>query len=211
MIYKYNILNKNEPSIKSINNNDTIIIIEPRNFPDDSYYNSLYQRTTTKKNILFIFQSGKEYNMVFPEDIKVSEIYKSFSLKFGMDNNCFFLRFNSKNLQHNDESTFDIINGIKIYVLENNKLIGGSIVYKYGKVILCNIFNDDKKKMFETEIGVLNSTEELNNFIKKYTGKKIKKIKIGNKEIKEIKKGDLRSLSSFGINEDFDCFLETEN
>ena len=57
----------------------------------------------------------------------------------------------------------------------------------------------------------MNSTEELIDFIEINIFKKIKKIKIGNKENKQIKKGDLRSLSSFGINEDFDCFLETEN
>ena len=42
------ILKRDETSIDCINNNDIIIIIEPRNFPDDSYYISLQERTEKK-------------------------------------------------------------------------------------------------------------------------------------------------------------------
>ena len=92
-------MNKNEPSIRSIKNNDTIIIIEHRNFPDDSYYNSLFERKR-KKNIVFSFLEGNKYNMVLSEDIKISEIYKTFSLNFRIDNYCFSLRFiEHKNLK----------------------------------------------------------------------------------------------------------------
>jgi len=48
LIHNNLILNRNVTSIECINNNDVIIIIEPRNFPDDSYYKSLQKRTGEK-------------------------------------------------------------------------------------------------------------------------------------------------------------------
>jgi hypothetical protein len=80
------ILNRDEISIDCFNENDTIIIIEPRNFPDDSYYKSLKERTIKKGNIKFEFSSGKVINRIFPNDIKINEIYKSYNLEFGLDN-----------------------------------------------------------------------------------------------------------------------------
>ena len=53
LIYNNLILNRDETSINCINNNDIIIIIEPRNFPDDSFYNSLQERAEDKGCIQF--------------------------------------------------------------------------------------------------------------------------------------------------------------
>ena len=79
------ILNRDETSIECINENDIIIIIEPRNFPDDSYYKSLQERTEKKGNIRFDFPTGIKIYRVFPDDIKIYEIYKSYNLEFGLD------------------------------------------------------------------------------------------------------------------------------
>ena len=69
------ILNRDETSIECINENDIIIIIEPRNFPDDSYYKSLQERTKKKRNIGFLLSTGKRIYRVFPDDIKIYEIF----------------------------------------------------------------------------------------------------------------------------------------
>ena len=93
------ILNRDETSIEFINENDIIIIIEPRNFPDDSYYKSLQERTKNKGNIFFKFSLGKVIIEIFPDDIKIYEIYKSINLEFGLDINTYKLLSNGEQLK----------------------------------------------------------------------------------------------------------------
>jgi len=58
LIHNNLILNRDETSIECINENDVVIVVEPRNFPDDSYYKSLQERNK-KKEI---------YALYFPRD-----------------------------------------------------------------------------------------------------------------------------------------------
>ena len=55
-MHNNNILDEDESNIESILDNDNIIIIENRNYPnDDSYYNYLSKTNEKKLNILFTF------------------------------------------------------------------------------------------------------------------------------------------------------------
>ena len=58
----------------------------------------------------------------------------------------------------------------------------------------------------QESIGILNSIKYLKGLIQISLGeKKIKQLKIENKVIEE---GDIRSLNSLGIKNDFTCFVE---
>jgi len=46
LIHKNKIFNKDESSIDFISDNDRIIIIEPRYFPDEPYYNFLMEKSS---------------------------------------------------------------------------------------------------------------------------------------------------------------------
>ena len=80
------ILNRDETSIECINENDIIIIIEPRNFPDDSFYNSLQERTEDKGCIQFEFSSGESaIYRIFPYDIKIKFVKYISQLIWNLD------------------------------------------------------------------------------------------------------------------------------
>ena len=83
--------------------------------------------------------------------------------------------------------------------------------WKYGKIIIANVFdNTFYKNTTSIAIGTLNSINRLIYSIENYLFKKLKKIKIWNKEFykNEIKNFSLKSI---GINDNFDCFVEFEN
>ena len=60
LIHMNNILNKDETSIECISDNDKIIIIEPRNYPDNSYYESLTKNPSEKQNFFFSLPQEKK-------------------------------------------------------------------------------------------------------------------------------------------------------
>ena len=141
------ILNRDETSIETINNNDIIIIIEPRNFPDNSYYKSLQERNETKGSIRFEFTSGRgAINKVFHYGIKIYEIYKSINLEFWLDINTYNLMLNGVlkiNYQKNSSYMFDgailfniiaspacliWLGNFVIATIKYNKSIGNSII-----------------------------------------------------------------------------------
>ena len=86
MVYNDIILENDESSIDSISENDFVKIIDIRNNPDNSYFNTLQSIQKNKINFSFIFDNGKKQNLPLPEDIKISEILKAFYLKNGMEN-----------------------------------------------------------------------------------------------------------------------------
>ena len=199
------ILNRDETSIECINNNDIIIIIESRNFPDDSYYKSLQKRTVEKGNVSFLLSSGKKINKIFPNDIKVYELYKSINLEFGLDINAYKLLFNGETLKVNDHRDGSILFGLTLIFIEKQNLFTG---FLFGKIVLATI-NINKKIKFSKKIGILHSVkdliEETQNII---APKKLKELKIGNKV---IERDDTMSLLSLGIKNDFFCFAEYED
>ena len=136
------ILNRDETSIEFINENDIIIIIEPRNFPDDSYYKSLQERTENKRQISFEFSSGKRIYRIFPYDIKIYEIYKSINLEFGFDINSYYIYTNGKQLKINDQQEGSFLFGLTITIFEYNPLIRQS----FGKIVMVKIIYNKKNE-----------------------------------------------------------------
>ena len=198
------ILKRDETSIDCINENDIIIIIEPRNFPDDSFYKSLQERTEKKRHIKFEFSSGKKIARIFPDDIKIYEIYKSINLEFGFDINTYQLLFSGLPLEKKDEQEGSFLFGFVITIYEYNIF---SRKFLFGKVVEAKIKYNKKINQSES-IGILNSIKDLKQLILTSLGKnKIKILKIENKAIEE---GDIRSLFSLGIKNDFTCFVEYE-
>jgi hypothetical protein len=195
------ILKRDETSIDCINNNDIIIIIEPRSFPDDSFYNSLQERTEDKGCIQFEFSSGKSaIYRIFPYDIKICEIYKSIILELGLDTNTYKLMYSGGPLRINDSQEGTFLLGFTVIIFEYNIFTKKFIL---GKIVLATF-----KGIGTETIGLLNSINDLKQLILNYLGnKKLKQIKIENNVIEE---GDNRSLLSLGIKNDFTCFVEYE-
>ena len=69
LIYQNKVLAQDESSIEFMSEDEEIRIIEPRNYPDDSYYNFLNQKNGFKYNIIFYLQSGNKKNLILPESI----------------------------------------------------------------------------------------------------------------------------------------------
>ena len=203
LIYNNLILNKDETSIECINENDIIIIIEPRNFPDDSYYKSLQERTEKKRQMSFEFVSGKRINRIFPEDIKIYEIYKSINLEFGFDINSYYIYTKGEILKIKDQRKGSFLFDLIITIYEWNPFIRHS----FGKIVMVKIKLNKEIEISES-IGILNSIKYLKELILvSLGGKKIKQLKIENKVIEE---GVNRSLFSLGIKNDFTCSVEYE-
>jgi len=198
------ILNRDETSIEFINKNDIIIIIEPKNFPDDSYYKSLQERTEKKEKIRFDFPTGKKIYRVFPDDIKIYEIYKSYNLEFGLDIYTYKLLFCGMPLKINDqkEGSFMFKGVILIHefrIFNRNA---------FGRIVMAIILNNIKGGEL-VSIGILNSIKDLITEVQmRIDSKKLKKFTIENKIIE--KDGNM-SLFSLGIKSDFNCFAEFED
>ena len=98
LIHKNKVLKKNESSIDFISDNDNIIIIEPRYFPDDSYYNSLRKKSSNDfRNLHLKLFNGQNLYKVFPSNITIGEVCKAFHLILG--SSCcdyFYLSFSQK-------------------------------------------------------------------------------------------------------------------
>jgi len=135
LIYNNLILNRDETSIGCINNNDIIIIIEPRNFPDDSYYKSLQERTKNKGYIKFEFSSGKKILRGFPDDIIIYEIYKSYNLEFGLDINIYQLLASGEILKKNDQKEGSFLFSLPIIINERDNFS----MNRFGKVVMAKI------------------------------------------------------------------------
>ena len=208
LIHNNLILNRDETSIECINENDIIIIIEPRNFPDDSYYKSLQERTENKGNIKFSFSfpTCKVIIRVFPDDIKVYEIYKSYNLEFGLDINTYRLLFNAFPLKINDQKYGSYMFNHDIIIHEFNP----NVCFIFGKIVNATIKNNKETGSSASfRIGILNSVKLLiEEYQKINPQKKLKKLTIGNKV---VKKNDTMSLFSLGIKNNFTCFAENED
>jgi len=203
LIYNNLILNRDETSIGCINNNGIIIIIEPRNFPDDSYYKSLQERTKNKGYIKFEFPSGKKILRGFPDDIKIYEIYKSFNLEFGLDINTYQFLANGEILKKMDQKEGGFLFSLPIIINERDNFS----MNRFGKMVMAKIIYN-KKKIESESIGILNSNKHLKKLIQNsLVDKKIKKFII---ETKIIEEGDVRSLFSLGIKNNFNCIVELE-
>ena len=77
------ILYEDESSIDSISDGDFIIIIENLYYLDDSYLNSLNIVEKRSKNVPIKMNGQYIRNMIVPDNIKLSQIYKALLFHFG--------------------------------------------------------------------------------------------------------------------------------
>ena len=206
LVYKNDILKKDESSIESFSDDDIIIIVENRVFPDDSYYKSLFENNKGDDilNILFN-EAGKIKNPIFPKYITVGQMLKAFYLKYGFRRNDII--FDDTHLINKINKTLSEINPLIIY--SKTGFILGYCLYIFGKKIIAKVSFKNTDKNLSFEIGTLNSTKDLINKIKvgMRDPNSLKKIYLDEKEISLINE----SLSSIGITKDFNCLVETDN
>ena len=102
LIHKNKILERDESSIDNILDEDYIIIIEEKRYPDQSYYNSIVQMPGEKVNIK-IKMTDKNQNMIIPKNITNSELIKIISEYFGLKDNSYYLRYQGHQLEDNND------------------------------------------------------------------------------------------------------------
>ena len=206
LIYQNKVLAQDESSIEFMSEDEEIRIIEPRNYPDDSYYNFLNQKNGFKYNIIFSLQSGCKKNLILPGSTSISDMIKAFKLKFGLENDYTELIYNSIKLSAKDNRKIMdvIINGSVIFVLN---IINSP--YVIGKSVVVNI-SYNTKKILENwifDIGLLNSIKYIIDKVESFHRARIKNLSIGNKK---LTRDDERCLSEIGIFQNFDCIVEFE-
>ena len=211
MVHKNKILNKDESSIDFISDNDNIIIIEPIYFPDNTYYNSLKKKSSNEfGNVSLILQNGKKINKVFPSDITIDEILKAFYLILGLSNYHYFIlaNDNGKKIGLNDKRKLEeFCNNILLEERYPDKI--GSHIKILGKQIKFISYSNNKK-LYSYVIWVLNKIEDIIKYSEPIEGRLVKRIIIGENEIKKDEEKRLCSSLSLGITKDFDCFVEFE-
>ena len=198
LVHNNSILNKDESSINNISNNDIIIMIEDRYYPDETYYNSIIEnKNSDEMTGITLIDSTLDLcgimhiHFNFPSNISLSEMFKAIYLKFGRDKrDLTFLNcsdFPYKKLKDKFSGIFRTIN------ISTHCGILGGIFNVYGKKI---ILNNDNRTIIE--IGTLNSNKKLKKYIEMQEGKKLKKLYIDGKE---IDLDEEKSLASLGIQE----------
>lgn len=200
LIHKANILAHDESSIEEIMEGDTIIIIEDRDYPDDSYFNYIGQKYQSIDKLNIKFESRfPRFNFIFSKDITISEMIKAYNLINGINNRNFYFYNRGNQINPNDQTKIGKIynDKEKIEVYERLNVIGGIILF--GKIIKAS--TKINGVIIERKIGTLNSTQRLfdNGLFGQYI-KNNEKIYI-NKII--ITQEDYISFKNLGIKNDF--------
>jgi hypothetical protein len=131
LIYNNDILKEDESSIESFSDDDIIIIIENRIFPDNSYYNSLIENIKDEDILNIKFNEGSMWkNLIFPKYITVEQMLKAFYLKYGYRKNDIIFDDIQSNLKKLDKKLFEI-NPIIYY--SKTSFILGYCLYIFGK------------------------------------------------------------------------------
>ena len=198
LVHNNSILNKDESSINNIADNDIIIMIEDRYYPDETYYNSIIENKKSDEMIRIILQDvslnlcgSKNVGIDFPSDISFSEMFKAIYLKFGRDKRdlTFWNYSNSLHMKIKDKNLGSCF--LAINVTTHGGILG-MIFNIYGKKIKLN-YNGN---LFT--IGAFNSNKKLKNVIEAQERKKLKKLYIDGKEVDLCEE---KSLDSLGIQE----------
>ena len=201
------LLKNDDTSIEGIEEGSVINIIEDVDFPDGAYYKALMEKNKNYETMSFFFKvEGKINKIQFPKNITVSEMIRAAFSKL-------LINYKSASIESIDKSEqTKIIN--RFY---DNKAFTISFSdplephWKFGKIIYANVFeNAFCKNTTCIAIGTLNSINRLIYSIENHFFKKLKKIKIWNKEFykNEIKNVSLKSI---GLNDNFDCIVEFKN
>ena len=204
LIHNNKILNKDDSSIDEIIDNDFVVIIENKLYPDNSSYIYLKNKYLHNDiiNLTIDFPDGtkKIYNL--SKEITIKE-FLNMVIK---DNGLF-----EKNIQFIRNSKIMNINSLQ-KIKESELFIGANIICNFsnqvqnfycGKVLKGK--TKIKNKSIAINIGTLNPINYLFNELSQY---RIVKITIGNIQ---LNKDSDNCLFLYGIKENFDFTCETEN
>ena len=208
LIHNNKILKNDESSIDEISNNDYVIIIENRLYPDKSSYISLQKKYPFEDIITLgiFFENGITRNYSLNTEASIQEFISMVIEDNGLVRSDYKFIFNVKQLQNNSQMKIkesDLCDGSKIVCSGNHvddsfrlygKILKGEAKFKNGKITV--------------EIGTLNDIGFFNDQIQSITSKHVKSIKIG--ELKLNRDSD-NCLLLYGINEDFYFTFEIEN
>ena len=161
------------------------------------------------RNVQLNLSNGQKLIRVFPSDITIGEIGKAFHLILGSSSYDYFL-FGKYKINLNDIRN---LKEFRYYSLVISQVIFqeilGTSIHQLGKQLNFKI-NSDEKTVHNSHfvIGILNKIEDIMIYIEAILRKMVKKIKIGEIEIKKNEDKRLCSLFSLGITKDFDCQIE---
>jgi len=211
LIHNNSIINEEETSIDFISENDYIIIIENRNYPDDSFYDSLKKNISGQDLTHIIFKDENRTNpdisMQFPSNITFFQMMKAFNYRFGycQYDNIFMNYLFQDGHRKLKEIFLNKYNNIIHYYRAGSVKLRFNI---YGKKINIEIKEKSNNKCLnKINIGLLNTNKLLLERIEADLENKVKKI-LYNNEILNIK--DEMSLKSLGIKDGCECFIELQ-
>lgn len=211
LIYKNYILTEDETSIDCISEGDVIIILENRNYPDNSFYDSIMKKNNDPKNIIIIrfiddYREKPIFDIPFPSNITFEEMVKIFNLKFGYCQSDFvFLNYMFTNKKVVLKELFP--NKLNIIHYRETGRVKTFNIFVYGKRLTVEVELGDGRGTCITCLGLLNSNKLLIKRIEAELMIKIKNIYLRNTKL-NIK--DEMSLKSMGIINNCTCLVEKE-
>lgn len=209
LIHNNSIIEKDETSIKFLSEGDMVIIIENRNYKDDSFYNSLIKNNNGADliNIRLIddYRENPTYILQFPSNISYSQMMKAINLKFGYckNDNIYVNHIFTDGKKSLKEIFIYLMNDIHYY--KKGRVVAFHMNI-YGKYLQIKVSNKLKTEYITTIcLGLLNSNKLLVTRIEAETGRKVKNIFFNNNKL-NIK--DEMSIYSMGITQNCSCLAE---
>ena len=207
LIHKNYIIDEDESSIDFITQNDYVIIIENRTYPDSSFYESLIKNNPCTDSTYMISVNVASDKRVkyfeFPSNITIFQMKKALNLEFGFckRDKIFWMEDNENKYL---KEIFIKPEGNYIRY-EEAKCCYNNVFY--GKIINVEIefIKNAKHFKFIVVIGQLDSNKILVKKIQNLSLYKVKKIIYDNKTL-NIK--DEMSIKSLGIKNGSVCFVE---
>ena len=207
--HKNIILNDDDSSINEIEKEDEILIIEELEGINAAYYKTYLEKHKNDKliNIYFEKTNGYKKNMVFSVNTTIKEMIKIYLFESDIPEkykNKFCFTYNAETLNINDTLSLSQ-KGFKeqsrIMVIEIN-IVGNNKDNIKGKELKAT-FKKQKKIIKTCYIGTLNQVKDLFSHLNDLPNSKdIINIRIKGKIFEN---DETRTLSSFGIRNDFIC------
>ena len=206
--HKNTILNNDDSSINQIKLGDEIYIIEELEGIDAGYYKKYLEKHKNDKliNINFEKMNGSKKNMVFSVNTTIKEMIKIYLFESDIPEkykNKFCFTYNAESHNINDTLSLSqkgFSDSSIIKVIEMNDIYNKDNIK--GKILKATFTK--KKEIIKTcYIGTLNQVKDLFSLLHDLPNSEIiQNIKIKGKIFEN---DEIRTLSSFGIRDDFIC------
>ena len=206
--HKNTILNNDDSSINEIEKEDEILIIEELEGIDPAYYKKYLEKHKNDKliNINFEKMNGSKKNMVFSVNTTIKEMIKIYLFESDIPEkykNKFCFTYNAESLNINDTLSLSqkgFSDSSIIKVIEMNDIYNKDNIK--GKILKATFTK--KKEIIKTcYIGTLTQVKDLFSLLHDLPNSEIiQNIKIKGKIFEN---DEIRTLSSFGIRDDFIC------